>query len=83
MKTIFYTILLTGLSWFGYYTIGAQLVINEYSCANRGHHADNFGSFPDWVELHNPSGAPVLVALGVGVVNNDQVAAPSVVLPRL
>ena len=59
MKTIFYTILLTGLSWFGYYTIGAQLVINEYSCANRGHHADNFGSFPDWVELHNPSGAPV------------------------
>ena len=33
--------------------IQSQVVINEYSCANKTI-TDNFGSTPDWVELFNP-----------------------------
>lgn len=40
----------------------AQLLINEYSCSNRNHHADNFGDYPDWVELYNPGPNPVNTA---------------------
>src|SRR3954465_3255078 len=31
----------------------AQLVINEYSCANINSIADNFSEYNDWVELYN------------------------------
>ncbi|MBE2247262.1 MAG: CotH kinase family protein [Candidatus Competibacteraceae bacterium] len=40
-------------------TLHAQLLINEYSCANMGHLPDNFGKTPDWIELYNAGGAPV------------------------
>jgi len=31
----------------------AQLVINEYSVSNLDSHADNYGEYPDWLELYN------------------------------
>ena len=39
-------------------TADAQIVINEYSCANAssGGDPDFFGEFEDWVELYNTSG---------------------------
>ncbi len=37
----------------------SQVVINEYSCANMGGVVDNYGAFPDWVELYNTSGSAV------------------------
>ena len=32
-----------------------QLVINEFSAANRNHLTDNYGDTPDWIELYNSS----------------------------
>jgi hypothetical protein len=37
----------------------AQVVVNEYSCANWKQFTDNYGKHEDWIELHNPSFAPV------------------------
>jgi gliding motility-associated-like protein len=37
----------------------AQLVINEYSCANINSIADNFGEYNDWVELYNAGSSSV------------------------
>lgn len=34
-------------------TITAQVVINEYSCANLNQFPDNYGKYEDWVELYN------------------------------
>ena len=34
----------------------AQVVINEFSCANVGDVTDNYGEFEDWMELYNTSG---------------------------
>lgn len=31
----------------------AQVVINEYSCANLNRFPDNFGKYEDWIELYN------------------------------
>ncbi|MFN3917102.1 MAG: CotH kinase family protein [Flavobacteriales bacterium] len=36
----------------------AQVMINEYSCSNMAL-PDAFGNFEDWVEIYNPTGAPV------------------------
>ncbi len=40
-------------------TIVAQVVINEYSCANDNVIADNYGQFEDWIELYNAGTSPV------------------------
>ena len=34
--------------------IKAQVVINEYSCANVSSFVDNFGQYEDWIEVYNP-----------------------------
>jgi hypothetical protein len=33
--------------------VNAQVVINEYSVSNISSYADNYGEYPDWVELYN------------------------------
>lgn len=40
----------------------AQVVINEYSCANVNGFTDNYGEREDWVEFYNPSGAAIDLA---------------------
>jgi hypothetical protein len=37
----------------------AQIVINEYSCANVTNYADNFSKYEDWFELFNTGTSPV------------------------
>ncbi len=34
--------------------IKAQVLINEYSCANVTSFMDNFGEYEDWIEIYNP-----------------------------
>ena len=51
----------TALALFLLITISAQsqVVINEYSAANRDVWTDNYGDDPDWFELYNSGGAAV------------------------
>lgn len=37
----------------------AQVVVNEYSCANWKQFLDFYGGTEDWIELYNPSASPV------------------------
>ena len=37
----------------------AQVLINEYSCANQNVIVDNFGEYEDWIELYNTGAAPI------------------------
>lgn len=37
----------------------AQVVINEYSCANTSTYADNFSKYEDWIEIYNSGAGPV------------------------
>ncbi|MGQ3131235.1 MAG: CotH kinase family protein [Flavobacteriales bacterium] len=37
----------------------SQVLINEYSAANRSSYADGFGEYEDWIELYNAGGAAV------------------------
>ncbi len=37
----------------------AQVVINEYSCANLSSYIDNHSDYEDWVELYNPSNTAI------------------------
>lgn len=39
--------------------LSAQVVINEFSCANRNIITDNFGEHEDWIELYNTSAATI------------------------
>ncbi len=39
--------------------VKAQVVINEFSCANKTIIADNFGEFEDWIELYNAGATPI------------------------
>jgi len=39
--------------------ISAQVVINEFSCANMSATVDNFGAYSDWVELYNAGSTTV------------------------
>ena len=59
MKKITNTILIFAFSIFYLGNISAQIVINEYSCANLNSFADNYNDYEDWVELHNVSNQPV------------------------
>lgn len=56
MNKIIFTIIFifTNLNYF------SQVLINEYSCANKSI-TDNFGSTPDWVELFNKGTASVSI----------------------
>ena len=40
-------------------TLSAQVVINEYSCANLNRFPDNFGKYEDWIELYNRDSAEI------------------------
>jgi len=61
------------LTGFGIIPVSAQLVINEYSCSNYNNYTDQFGNFEDWIELYNPTGAPVPTA---GLFLSDNPANP-------
>lgn len=37
----------------------AQVLINEFSCANDNTIADNFGEYEDWIELYNTGATPI------------------------
>ena len=47
----------------------AQVVINEFSCANNSTLADNYGEYEDWIELYN-SGASVIDLTGYHLSDN-------------
>lgn len=55
MKNLFAFLILFCLCHFAF----SQVVINEYSAANRSLYVDNFGQYEDWVELHNTGSAAV------------------------
>ncbi len=44
---------------FGLHNIEAQIVINEYSCANISVFQDNYSEYEDWVELYNTSASSI------------------------
>jgi gliding motility-associated-like protein len=44
-----FLLLLLNINAFG------QLVINEFSAANKSHFTDNYGDTPDWIEIYNSS----------------------------
>lgn len=43
----------TACAYFMLSSIQAQVVINEFSCANKNVITDNFGDYSDWIELYN------------------------------
>lgn len=51
--------LLALLTVFFSFTTNAQIVINEYSCSNVNGITDAYGEREDWVELYNPTAAPI------------------------
>ena len=59
LKPVFLTALLLGFA-FSQVAARAQVVLNEVMADNRSAVA-NGGAFPDYIELHNPSGAPVSI----------------------
>jgi PKD repeat protein len=56
MKKLIYTLLVV---CFALFSANGQILINEYSAANYNTFADNYGEFEDWVELYNPTAAPI------------------------
>ena len=44
------------------FALPAQVVVNEYSCANLQQFLDYFGDHEDWIELYNTSNQPVDLA---------------------
>ena len=56
MKRILQSLILV-LSTYAY--MQAQVTINEYSASNLTTYVDDFGSYDDWVELHNESDVDV------------------------
>ncbi len=57
-----------------YLFANAQIVINEYSCANLDDYADNFGKYEDWIELYNPTSSAIDIA---GFHMTDRVSKPT------
>jgi gliding motility-associated-like protein len=41
------------------YNATAQVLINEYSCANESTIQDNYTEYEDWIELYNAGAAPI------------------------
>ena len=56
MNKLIYTLLVV---CFALFSANGQILINEYSAANYNTFADNYGEFEDWVELYNPTAAPI------------------------
>lgn len=54
--------------------LSGQVVINEYSCSNINTIADDYGSYEDWIELHNPTGAAINIS---GYFLSDNPANPT------
>ncbi len=40
-------------------SLSAQIMINEFSAANKSDVTDNFGEYEDWIELYNAGSSPV------------------------
>jgi hypothetical protein len=55
-STILFSLLLLSLN------LQAQIVINEYSCANVSHNADSFSKYEDWIEIYNSGAGPVNIS---------------------
>ncbi|MDW8418409.1 MAG: CotH kinase family protein [Chitinophagales bacterium] len=56
------------------FSLHAQVVINEYSCANKSQHADATGNYEDWIELYNAGASPVNIG---GWYLSDQKGQPT------
>lgn len=56
MKKRIFTLLLCAVSAL---SAVAQVVVNEYSCANLSQFPDQYGKYEDWIELFNTGAAPV------------------------
>ena len=56
MNKLIYTFLIICFTLF---SANGQILINEYSAANYNTSSDNYGEFEDWVELYNPTAAPI------------------------
>lgn len=72
MKYTKIVILIICLSIYG--NLKAQVVINEYSCANLSYYFDNYTSYEDWIELYNPTAAPVNIG---GYYLSDKLSQPT------
>ncbi len=53
-KKLLFVLLVTSLS-----TLKAQVLINEYSCANLSNIQDNNLKYEDWIELYNTTGSAI------------------------
>lgn len=58
-KTIFTPFLIAASAMIFTVTIQAQVIVNEYSCANWKQFEDNYGKHEDWIEFFNTSDVPV------------------------
>ncbi|MBV6438496.1 MAG: hypothetical protein EPGJADBJ_00120 [Saprospiraceae bacterium] len=54
MKKSVFTLLLTASAL----SLCAQVVVNEYSCANLSQFPDQYGKYEDWIELYNTADMP-------------------------
>lgn len=57
-----------------FFKVSSQVVINEYSCANKSIIADDFGEFEDWIELHNPTATAIDIS---GFFLSDKASNPT------
>jgi len=55
-------LLISAYAFLAFGTAFSQVLINEYSAANRNSYADGFGEYEDWIELYNAGGAAVNLA---------------------
>ena len=58
-KTIFTPLFFAASAIFFANALQAQVIVNEYSCANWKQFQDNYGKYEDWIELFNTSAVPV------------------------
>ena len=52
------------------WTASAQIIVNEYSCANLDQYVDNYQKHEDWIELYNPTDS--VVTLGGWYMSDDE-----------
>lgn len=55
-------------------SLSAQVLINEFSCANRNINTDNYGEHEDWIELYNTSALAVDLS---GYYLSDKIGNPT------
>ena len=86
MKKTTLPALLLAFPLFGFIsTVRAQVVVNEYSCANLSQYQDDYGKYEDWIELYNTSNTPVNIG-GYYLSDNENKPAkwqfpPAVTIP--